>query len=80
MVCTSIDDEVAPSFIGSFRETFEYLGMSFGGFVHANCRDGYRAESHDSVGEGLRQADQKWGGVGRKGSIRSKVASCADSP
>ena len=49
VVCTSIYDEVAPSFIGSFRETFEYLGMSFGGFVHANCRDGYRAESHDSV-------------------------------
>ena len=49
VVCTSIEEEVAPSFIASFRETFEYLGMGFGGYVHANCRDGYRAQSHEGL-------------------------------
>ena len=48
VLCTSIYDEVAPSFIDSFRQTFEYLGMDFGGFLHGNCKDGYNAAEHDA--------------------------------
>ncbi len=48
VVCTSIDDEVSSTFINAFQETFGYLGMSFGGFLHANCRDGYTAAKYES--------------------------------
>lgn len=41
VICTSVYDEVAPSFIASFQETFKYLGMQFGGCLHANCEGGY---------------------------------------
>ena len=41
VLCTSIEDEVSPLFIDAFRETFQYLGMRYGGMLHANCRDGY---------------------------------------
>jgi multimeric flavodoxin WrbA len=40
VVCTSGCDEPSPLFMGAFRETFEYLGMSFGGAVHVNCVEG----------------------------------------
>ena len=47
VVCTSIYDEVPASFLGSFRDTFDYLGMHYGGVGHVNCRDGYDPEKHD---------------------------------
>lgn len=40
MVCTSNSAEVDRSFIDSFIKTFEYLGMKYGGYLHANCKDG----------------------------------------
>lgn len=49
VVCTSIYEEPPNSFVGSFRDTFEYLGMRFGGMAHANCRDGYIDAEHDEV-------------------------------
>jgi multimeric flavodoxin WrbA len=49
VVCTSIYDEVPPSFLGAFLDTFNYLGMHFAGVAHANCRDGYAAATHDAV-------------------------------
>lgn len=49
VVCTSIYDEVPSSFIGAFVDTFNYLGMHFGGVAHANCRDGYEPARHDAV-------------------------------
>jgi len=49
VVCTSIYEEVPPSFIGAFVDTFNYLGMRYGGVAHANCRDGYIAERHDAA-------------------------------
>lgn len=49
VVCTSIYDEVPPSFLGAFLDTFNYLGMRFGGVAHANCRNGYAAATHDAV-------------------------------
>lgn len=48
VVCTSICDEPSMEFMGAFRETFNYLGMHFGGSVHANCSDGYLSAVHDS--------------------------------
>jgi multimeric flavodoxin WrbA len=41
IVCTSISDDADSSFINSFKSTFEYLGMNYGGYVHANCENGY---------------------------------------
>lgn len=49
VVCTSIYDEIPASFIGAFVDTFNYLGMRYGGVAHANCRDGYAAERHDAA-------------------------------
>lgn len=51
VVCTSIYDEAPKSFVGSFADTFAYLGMRFGGIAHANCRDGYIAARHDTEAE-----------------------------
>ena len=44
VVCTSISEEADNSFINAFRDTFNYLGMTWGGYAHANCVDGYQAE------------------------------------
>ena len=48
VVCTSIYDEAPASFVNAFRDTFNYLGMHFGGVAHANCRDGYVPLRHDA--------------------------------
>lgn len=48
VVCTSISDEPSAAFVDAFRETFDYLGMHFGGMVHVNCRDGYLPDVHVS--------------------------------
>ena len=47
VVCTSIYDKAPRSFTGAFTDTFEYLGMRFGGIAHVNCRDGYDPDRHD---------------------------------
>lgn len=49
VVCTSIYEEVPQSFLGSFLDTFSYLGMGFGGVAHVNCRDGYSPARHDAA-------------------------------
>jgi multimeric flavodoxin WrbA len=36
VVCTSISNEPSVAFMDAFRETFDYLGMHFGGVVHVN--------------------------------------------
>lgn len=48
VACTSIYDEVPASFLGAFLDTFNYLGMHFGGVAHVNCREDYRALDHDA--------------------------------
>jgi multimeric flavodoxin WrbA len=47
VVCTSIVDEVPPSFINALQETFSYLGMRPGAVAHANCSDGYKPARHE---------------------------------
>ncbi len=41
IVCTSICAEPPASFIKTFVDTFEYLGMGYGGVAHVNCEAGY---------------------------------------
>jgi multimeric flavodoxin WrbA len=48
VLCTSVLDAPAAEFIGLFRQTFEYLGMRFGGQLHANCVDGYEPETYEA--------------------------------
>ena len=48
IVCTSICDEPSPAFMAAFQETFEYLGMNFGGAAHVNCEHGYSPAVHDT--------------------------------
>jgi len=48
IVCTSICDEPSPAFMSSLRETFDYLGMRFGGVAHAKCQDGYSPDVHEA--------------------------------
>jgi len=47
VVCTSISEDVDPPFFEAFRDTFEYLGMEFGAFMHANCEDGYEPSKYE---------------------------------
>ena len=46
VVCTSISSEADQSFVNSFKDTLEYLGMTYGGHIHANCKDGYNATQY----------------------------------
>lgn len=41
VVSTSISEEIDNSFINSFSDTFQYLGMEYGGFIHVNCEKGF---------------------------------------
>jgi len=47
VVCTAICDEPSGAFMDAFRETFDYLGMHFGGMAHVNCQEGYSPAMHD---------------------------------
>lgn len=49
VVCTSIYDEAPQPFVGSFTDSFDYLGMQYGGLAHVNCRDGYDPARHDAL-------------------------------
>jgi len=47
VACTSVCEEAAPSFVAALCDTFSYLGMRFGGLLHANCVDGYEAAKYE---------------------------------
>ena len=46
VVCTSISHDADEVFLGSFEKTFKYLGMKYGGYIHANCSEGYQPEKY----------------------------------
>jgi len=46
IISTSISAQAGNSFIDSFTNTFNYLGMKFGGNIHVNFRNGYQAENY----------------------------------
>jgi len=48
VICTSINDHPDEPFLNAFKETFAYLGMEFGGYINANCNNGYKAELYES--------------------------------
>jgi multimeric flavodoxin WrbA len=48
VICTCISDSPDEPFINAFRETFSYLGMDFGGFINANCNNGYKAQLYEN--------------------------------
>ena len=41
VVCTSISPEADSSFLNSFKDMFGYLGIDYGGHIHADCESGY---------------------------------------
>lgn len=53
VACTSIFDEPPASFLGAFRDNFAYYGLQFGGYVNANCEDGYVPARHDALASSL---------------------------
>jgi len=46
VLSTSISHDISPSFINCFKDTFNYLGMEYGGYIHADCSDGYKAKEY----------------------------------
>jgi len=48
VICTCISDLPDEPFINAFKNTFEYLGMEFGGYINANCIDDYKESSCES--------------------------------
>jgi multimeric flavodoxin WrbA len=48
VLCTSGNARADDAFVEAFRLTFEYLGMAFGGLLHADCLTGYQAERYES--------------------------------
>jgi multimeric flavodoxin WrbA len=46
VVCTSVHTEADSYFLRVFEKTFDYLGISYSGYVHANCQDGYIPDKH----------------------------------
>jgi len=49
VVCTSVGDDPSAAFMAAFRETFDYLGMRFGGVAHVNCQQGSLPAGHVST-------------------------------
>jgi len=53
IVCTSNNSIASDVFINAFTATFDYLGMNFGGYLHADCRNGFVKVEHDKTIEGF---------------------------
>jgi len=47
VLSTSISHEISDSFINLFKDTFNYLGMKYCGYVHANCSDDYKVDEYE---------------------------------
>lgn len=47
VICTSVHDAPDPPFISAMESTIGYLGMRYGGFINANCSDGYRESLYE---------------------------------
>lgn len=46
IVCTSINEDADSSFVNCLKDTFRYLGMNYGGCIHANCENGFNPMDH----------------------------------
>ena len=41
IACTSVNSDADNSFLNALKDTFTYLGMDYGGHIHANCENGF---------------------------------------
>jgi multimeric flavodoxin WrbA len=48
VVCTSASAEADSDFLHTFKKTFDYLGIDYSGYVHANCQDGYISDKYSA--------------------------------
>jgi multimeric flavodoxin WrbA len=73
VVCTSTSDDPSGAFMGAFLDTFNYLGMHFGGATHINCLEGFLPPMHDSMAVAfaarVRAAVRRNGVVSRSNSV-----------
>jgi len=46
LACTSASDEADPTFLTTLQKTFSYLGMNYGGHVHANSAQGFMTNEY----------------------------------
>jgi len=47
VLCSSLDSDPSPVFVSAWQETFAYLGMRYGGLLHADCTGGYAPERYE---------------------------------
>lgn len=56
LVCTSASAEPDSTFLTTLQKTFAYLGMDYGGHVHANCAQGFVADNYrEDVAQFIKQ-------------------------
>jgi len=48
VVCTSASAEADSDFLHTFKKTFDYLGVDYGGYIHANCQNGYISDKYSA--------------------------------
>jgi len=48
IVTTSVHKEADNTFIDTFTKTFDYLGISYGGYIHACCKELFDASQHQT--------------------------------
>ena len=48
VACTSANKEADNDFLSTFEKTFDYLGIHYGGYVHANCQNGYIPDKYSA--------------------------------
>jgi multimeric flavodoxin WrbA len=46
IACTSASNEADSAFLTTSKNTFTYLGMDYGGHIHANCAQGFMADEY----------------------------------
>ena len=46
IACTSVNSEADKSFLNALKDTFTYLGMGYGGHIHADCENGFTQSNY----------------------------------
>lgn len=46
IACTSVNSHADSSFLNGLKDTFTYLGMEYGGHIHANCDNGFTQSNY----------------------------------
>ncbi|MBU2924119.1 NAD(P)H-dependent oxidoreductase [Colwellia sp. 1_MG-2023] len=48
VVCTSASIEADCDFLATFSKTFDYLGIDYQGYIHADCQNGFIADKYSA--------------------------------